>query len=473
MKKTLLLLSLSALALLTACEKFLDEKPSDFLTTTNFYQNEGDAIAGLNGAFSTLQAQAHYGRTVWLVGELPGEAVAVVGAATGDRAELSRFAYGAGNGEIFNWWVNSYRLVARANDVLDKVPPIAMDEGRKNNLLGNARFLRALAYFDLVRGFGDVPLLLTPVTGPNDDLRPRRAPLAQVYEQIITDLKFAEANCPRENLIAATAKGRVSTGAAAGLLAKVYLTRAGTAAAQAADNQSALDACTRVIASGVYSLAPVYGNVFLPDVENNAEHLFSVQFDLPPNVGNIVVRQYLPAQLGGFASFTAEDAFVQSYRPGDVRRAWNVSNVAGTATLPQFYFNKFRDDKRIGNDSRTNWLVLRYADVLLLQSEALNNLNAADPIKYQGINLVRARAGLPPLPLTPTTKDAFVDLLVQERSWELVQEGHRRNDLLRLGRLKQVQQTVRGRAIDDRYLLFPIPQSELLLNPNLVQNTGF
>ncbi|WP_324670939.1 RagB/SusD family nutrient uptake outer membrane protein [Hymenobacter sp. GOD-10R] len=473
MKKKILLLSLCTLGLFTSCEKFLEEKPYDFLTSSNFYQNESDAIAGLNGVFSTMQAQTLYGRTVWLVTELPGDYMTVVGATTGDRAELSRFSFTANNGEISFWWVNLYRMISRANDVIEKVPPISMNEANKNNILGNARFLRALGYFELVRSYGDVPLILAPIKGPNDDIRPSRTPKAQVYDQIIEDLKFAEANCLKENQITATNKGRVSSGAAAAMLAKVYLTRASTADAKSSDNQDALDACNRVISSNLYSLSPVYGDVFLPDKENGPEHIFSVQFDLPPNVGNIIVRQNLPAALGGFASFTAEDWFVKSYANNDVRKAWNLSNQAGTATLPQYYFNKFRDDKRIGNDSRANWLITRYADVLLMQSEAINNINAGDATKYQGINRVRQRAGLAPLPTTATSKDAFVDLLVQERAWELCDEGHRRYDLIRLNRLKQVEKAIFNRDINDNFLLFPIPQTEVVLNPNLTQNPGF
>ncbi|MFC6225060.1 RagB/SusD family nutrient uptake outer membrane protein [Hymenobacter artigasi] len=473
MKKNLVLLSLLTLGLLSSCEKFLEEKPYDFLTASNFYQNEGDAVAGLNGAFSIMQQQRHYGRTAWLVQELGGEYIEVVGATTGDRAELNRYTYTANNGEISFWWSSTYLMIARANDVIQKVPPINMDAARKNNLVGNARFLRALGYFELVRSFGAVPLILAPVSGPNDDLRPARTPTAGVYNQIIDDLKFAEANCLPENQIAATSKGRVSSGAAAALLAKVYLTRASSADAQAGDNADALAAANRVIGTNLYSLLPVFGDVFSADKENGAEHIFSVQFDLPPNVGNIIVRQYLSAAGGGFGSFTATDQFANSYATADVRKDWTLTNKAGTATLAQYYFNKFRDDKRIGNDSRANWLILRFADVLLMQSEALNNLNAADPTKYTGINRVRVRAGLAPLPTTATSKAAFVDQLVQERAWEFAQEGHRRFDLLRLGRLQQVEQTVLGRAVPTNALLLPLPQGEILLNPSLVQNPGF
>ncbi|SNC77686.1 Starch-binding associating with outer membrane [Hymenobacter gelipurpurascens] len=472
MKKSILFLSLLTLGL-ASCEKFLEEKPYDFLSSENFYQNEGDAVAGLNGVFNALLPQTYFGRTGWQVTELPGELIRV-GSSTDERAQLSRFTFTATNTEINSWWTNSYRMINRANDVIEKVPAITMDEARKNNIIGNARFLRAMGYFDLVRSFGDVPLVLATVKGPTEDLRPPRTPIAQVYEQIIADLKFAEENCFPENKIAAGEKGRVSSGAAAALLAKVYVTRATTAAATPSDNQSGLDACNRVIDSKLYSLLPVYGDVFNPDKENGPEHIFSIQFDLPPNTGSIIVRQFLPSQLQGLGTFTVEDSLVRSYAANDARRAWNISNQAGTTTLPRYYFNKFRDDKRIGNDSRANYLITRYADILLLQSEALNNLNPGNPLKYQGINQVRVRAGLAPIPTTKvTTKDAFVDLLVRERGWELVQEGHRYFDLVRLKRLKQREKAVFNRDIDDKYFLFPIPQPELILNPNLTQNPGY
>jgi len=471
MKKSILLAGLLALGAFSGCKSFLQEEPYDFIAATNFYQTEADAIAGLNGVFNALLPQTYYGRTGWQITELPGELIRV-GSSTDERAQLSRFTYTATNTEINSWWVNSYRMINRANDVIEKVPAITMDAARKNNIVGNARFLRAQGYFDMVRCFGDVPLVLATVKSPADDLRPARTPLADVYKQIIEDLDFAEKNCFPENQIAATEKGRVSSGAAAAVLAKVYLTRAASTAAQPGDNQAGLDACNRVINSGLYRLLPTYGDVFDPDKENGPEHIFSIQFDLPPNTGSIIVRQFLPAAAGGLGTFTVEDNLVASYALTDVRRAWNISNMVGTTVQARYYFNKFRDPQRIINDARTNYLITRYADVLLLRSEALNNLNANDVNKYTNLNQVRQRAGLAALS-GPTTKDAFVDLLVQERAWELVQEGHRWFDLVRLGRLKQRELAVFNRVIDNKYLLFPIPQPELLLNPNLTQNPGF
>jgi hypothetical protein len=238
MKKIVLLLGTLALGL-GGCKSFLDEKPYDFLTPANFYQNEADAVAALNGVFSTLQAQAYYQRTTWLISELPGDAMGTT-ATSGERFELFNNTFTTTNSEVANWWVNSYRMINRANDVIGKVPSVSMDQTRKNAILGNARFLRAMAFFDLVRGYGDIPLPLTATSGPDSDVRPARAPLADVYKQIIDDLKFAEANCLPENKITGGEKGRASSGAAATLLGKAYLTRAST---KAADRQPGCPSC--------------------------------------------------------------------------------------------------------------------------------------------------------------------------------------------------------------------------------------
>jgi len=474
---------LLALGVMSSCSSFLDEKPYDFLGPENFYQTEKDATIGLNGIFSTLQAQNYYQRTVWLVSELPGDFLQVA-LANAPRQELEGYTYTGANAEIQNWWINSYLMISRANDFIEQVPNIDMDDAKKNNLLGNASFLRGMAYFDLVRCFGDVPLLLTTVKGPQDNMKPGRTPMADVYTQIIADLTFAESNCLTEDKIAAAEKGRISTGAASAMLAKVYLTRASTSAAHPGDYQAALDACNRVIGAKIYKLQTTYGDIFDPDKENwsanTAEHIFDVQFDLAPNTGNITIQMQYPiesALIGGAGagSFKVNPKFVASYAANDTRKAWNVSNQAGTKTLPIYFFNKYRDPKRVGNNSRINWPVLRYADVLLMQSEAINNLTPGSVTKFDGINAVRTRAGLANLDLTNTpTSDAFIDALVNERAWELCLEGHRRYDLIRLGRLKQVQKAVYNRDIDDNHLLFPVPQTEIALNPNLAPNNpGF
>lgn len=478
MKKHIAFIGIVVAGLFSSCSSFLEETPEDFLGDSNFYKNEKDAIIGLNGVFAIMQSQNYYQRTVWLVSELPGD-ILQTNATNAVRQELEGYTYTDANGEILNWWANAYNMINRANDLLEKVPLITMDEKNKNVILGNARFLRGLAYFDLVRSFGKVPLVLTTIKRPSDPIRPSRATVAEVYNQIIEDLTFAEANCLPEDKIPAGEKGRVSTGAAAAMLAKVYLTRASIDEEQPGDLEAALAACNRVIGSGLYALLPSYPDVFDCDKENGKEHIFSVQFDLPSlNQGNITIQMmyFLSDPTGmGSNSFKVNPTFVNSYGPTDVRKDWNI--VSGTSPNGAgFYLRKYRDSKRTAaNSARTNWLITRYADVLLMQSEAINAINSGDDAKFDGINAVRVRAGLSPLDATTTpTFDAFIDALVQERGWELCMEGHRRWDLLRLDRLKQVQQAVFNRTLEDKYLLFPVPQTETSLNTNLLPNNkGF
>jgi len=479
--KTKILLLLAAVLTLGSCKKFLTEEPGSFLTPDNFYQTEKDAVAALNGVFSTLQPQTFYQRTVYTVSDNASDLM-YAGPGAADRNSLNDHTFTNVNGEISNWYVNNYKLIKNANEVITYVPPISMDEAKKNNILGNARFLRAMGYFNLLTAFGEVPLILAPVTATDPNLYPKKATLAALYEQIIIDLKYAETNCYAEKAIAGADKGRVSSGAASGLLAKVLLTRAKSAAAQPNDSQDALAACNKVIGdTGSYGLQPTYSDIFSSDNKYNKEVVFAVRFGEAPNASNITLRMFYPVVLGGYGSFNASNYFFNNGFPAgarDIRKTYSVANTAadrktGVVQNVTPFIYKFRDSKWPGdnNNSRTDWYVLRLAELYLLQSEAMNNINPADPNKFNGINTVRTRAGLT-LPAdqfnlvnTPSA-DAFVTVLLQERARELCGEGQRRWDLLRLGRLKTAMATV-GVTVDDNHLLFPIPLSETDVNPNL------
>lgn len=486
MKKTIFLIAGAGLMMMTACKKQLEEKAYSFLTPTNFYQNATDAQTALNGVFSSLQQQTSYQRTVWLISDLPADNL--IGNTTAERAELNTFKWTPLNAEILNWWKTSYQAISRANDVIKYVPNINMDVTQRNNIVGNARFLRALCYFDLVRSYGDVPLILRPIESAGDSLLfPSRAAAADVYKAIIEDLQYAEANCLLETKILAANKGMVSSGAAATLLGKVYLQRASTAFADAQDNQNALAALNRVIASKQYSLLPKYADVFDNAKKNGPEHIFSIQFG-PVVTGitsNIIIRMFYPGQLGGAASFFVQNSFfTNGYSAADsIRKNWNMANkvitsTGATATVTPFVY-KFRDPTYVpnNNNSNVNWIVLRYADVLLMQSEAMNNINPADPGKFAGVDSVRSRAGLKDptqqLNFTNTvTADNFVDSLLKDRARELLVEGHRKYDLIRLKRYKQAMAAV-GITVQDYQFLFPIPQTERDANINLGQNDGY
>jgi hypothetical protein len=277
----------------------------------------------------------------------------------------------------------------------------------------------------------------------------------------------------------------VSSGAASAMLARVYLQRASGSFADPADNQNALAECNKVIQSNLYSLMPVYSDVFNWDKKYypaQKEVIFAVQFGSNGSniTQNITCRMFSPSGLGGSGSFVANINFFNKGYPADdtIRRIWNLANKVGAASVSPFVY-KYRDVQWAAgsNNSRMNWIVLRYADVLLMQSEAMNNLNAGDPAKFTGINAVRTRAGLS-LPTQQynftnvITQSDFVDTLVKERAKELCVEGHRRWDLIRLGRYKQVEAGI-GFTLQDYQMLLPLPQTELDANKNLVQNQGY
>src|SRR5882757_3015746 len=183
MKKYIILLSGVSTLLFASCKKQLTETPYSFLTPTNFYLTAADAQSAINGVLSALQPQAYYQRTIYIITELPGDALMPLLTQNQERIDMYKLQYTATNPEINNWWQNSYKLISRANDVIANVPGITMDVPTRNNIVGNAYFLRGMAYFDLVRSFGDVPLILKPITSPGDSsLFPTRIAAATVYQ---------------------------------------------------------------------------------------------------------------------------------------------------------------------------------------------------------------------------------------------------------------------------------------------------
>ena len=483
--KKYLLIFLSGTLLLGACKKQLTETPYSFLTPSNFYLTASDAQSAIAGAFSALQPQAYYQRTIYIMTECPADCLAPILTQNQERIDMYKLQYNSANPEITNWWQNSYKLISRANDVIANVPKINMDVPTRNNIVGNAYFLRAMAYFDLVRSFGNVPLILRPITSPSDTLLfPSRTSAATVYTQVISDLKYAETNCLPEPKIATANKGMISSGAASAMLARVYLQRASTAYADPADNQNALNECNTVINSGVYSLMPKYGDVFNWSKKYypaQTEVIFAVQFgtNSSSTTQNITIRMFSPTAVLGSGSFVANLNFWNNGYPyyDSIRKNWNLADTGGGKTTPP-YIHKYRDSSWVpgSNNSQMNWIVLRYADVLEMQSEAMNNLNPTDPGKFTGVNTVLTRAGIPAayqysFANTPS-QAAFTDTLVKERARELCVEGHRRWDLIRLGQYAQVEASI-GMTLQPDFLLMPIPQTELDANPNLTQNPGF
>jgi hypothetical protein len=475
MKRYIIILTvILSTAFFTSCKKMLAEKMHSSLSPDNFYKTEADAEAALNGVFSQLQYQDYYQRTIYLIADLSAD-IFQPNNASSDRVQLYTGTYTATNGQLYAWWSNIYTLIKNANDVITYVPDINMDDTKKNNILGNAHFLRGMAYFDLVRSYGDVPLVLH--NGGDQDLFPPRTSSDSVYSQVISDLQFAEANCLPADQIPGNEIGRVSSEAASGMLARVYLQRASTGFAVSTDNQSALDECNKIIqySAGhpdVLALVPNYADIFDVSKKNGPECIFSIEFGDPPNNNNITNLMFDPEAYGGYASFLPLASFYNSFDALDKRKAVDAGTVVDGIT----YISKYHDPGVApGGFGRTNFIVIRYADILLMQSEAMNNINPADINKFSGINAVRTRAGLGSKLLdfsnTPTGAD-FINALVNERLWELCLEGHRRWDLIRLNKFLPVKAS-QGFSLDESHKLFPIPQNERDVNKNLTQNPGY
>jgi hypothetical protein len=487
---------LLTLGLLSGCgEKFLDEKPRDLITTENFYRTEADAIQATNAAYAQLNRGGQYNYALWGIGEIMSDNSFTGGGGGGDGAEeiqLDQFNIPTSNPMVTRLWSGSYVGIGSANLVLLKVPGIAgMSEAVRKRCLGEAAFLRAKYYFDLVRAFGDVPLILTPPASPAEARAIPRTPAAQVYAQIVTDLTNAIASLPET--YSGNDLGRATKGAATGLLAKVYLTQGNLPlAAQRA---------REVIASGKYSLWADYGDNFKPANDNGKESLFEVQyvnglneytFDGLGFVGNEFFGprgQGLVPQ-GGYGFNIPEKEFVDGYETGDKRRdvtIWKPGDAypAGSASASQpaslpgspygYNCKKWFVGKVNTNvwDSPLNFPVLRLAEVYLILAEAVGptaeGLEAVNKVRRRAFGLdINATSAKDFTAATPN----FTAAVQRERRYELAFEDDRWFDLKRQGKLLN-NPALLAKGIKPFNIVLPIPQAERDANPSLTQNDGY
>ncbi|WP_400191409.1 RagB/SusD family nutrient uptake outer membrane protein [Hymenobacter sp. B81] len=476
--------------LLTGCgEKFLDVSPNDSVTEENFYKTETDAIQATNAVYSELGKGGQYNYALWGIGEIMSDNSFTGGGGGGDGAEhqqLDNFNIAATNPLTTRLWGGCYVGIGRANTVIQRVPGIAaMSPAIRQRCIGEAQFLRAKYYFDLVRAYGDVPLITVPPTSLAE-VNIARTPAAQVYDQIVKDLEEAAANL--DVSYGGADLGRATKGAALGLLAKVQLTRGNKA--------EAARRAREVIALGKYRLWANYADNFKVGNENGQESLFEVQyvsglngytFDGLGFVGNEFFGprgQGLTPQ-GGYGFNIPEDEFVAGYETGDLRRdvtIWKPGDAypdggSQPAFLPGspsgYGCKKWFVGKTSTNiwDSPLNFPVLRYAEIYLILAEAVG----PTPEGLEAINKVRRRAfGLPietasARDLTVGTPN-FDEAVLRERRYELAFENDRWFDLKRTGKLLTVLAPKRIKPFN---VLLPIPQNERDANPNLSQNPGY
>ncbi|GLU56080.1 RagB/SusD family nutrient uptake outer membrane protein [Dyadobacter frigoris] len=512
-----ILLAVSSL-FIASCNDFLTEKPESIISEEQYYKTETDAITAINAVYFFLNSgkiQTPY-NTLFNTGmnmasddEDPGP-----GATNPDVRSLAVQSHSSSNLRVYELWQQHYAAIRKANVVLNKIPGITFSiPANKDRILAEAKFLRALFYFNLVRLYGDVPLITEYQNFVSAaDYAIAKSPSADVYAQIEKDLTEAAAVLPVS--YSSPDVGRATAGAAKSLLAKVYLIKASLPLKLTENYQKAISKAEEALSAADggtgtygYDLITDYSRVFLPAYKNGVEHIFSAQMKgnsysqgnnenpraiysaIPGLTGNYahIVRFYTEGNDKSFSIyklFKATDkrrnvTFVRSFTsPANGRKyALPIVNTAVPNDSTPFW-NKWWDpnNQAVTSNSEANVPIIRYAELLLIHAEAENEVNGPTTKAYKSINRVRTRAGLAAL-TQGLTKDQFRDSVYFERRLELTYEYQRWFDLIREKDaggngilIKSLQKVGKNNAALKHYL-YPIPQTELDNNPLLKQNT--
>jgi len=474
--------------LLQACNKdFLEKTSPGSLAADNFFQTEEHAVWGTNAIYEHLRAwEVHVFSFIGMTDIVSDDSDK--GSTVNDASflkEIDNFSFDASNIAPATVWSGYYRGIYRANVALQHIPNIEMDENLKSRLLGECKFLRAYFYFNLVRWFGDLPLITEPLEA--SEFEQQRVPATDIYVLIKQDLTEAINQLPLKSKYPVQELGRATKGAAQGLLAKVHLTLKEFGPAEGL----LLD----IIQSEEYALMADYQKIFTAEGENAEESLFEVQtaaFDQ-----GIVGSQYNEVQgvRGtpnlGWGFNRPSDDLVAAYELGDPRREATI--LYPGEVLPDGS-DIVQDNPNIVNEryNQKAWVpehaggnrngpgnirLLRYADILLMAAEVLNENNKPDQALIH-LNAIRERArgnrnGILP-PVSTTNQPDLREKIWQERRIELAMEQQRWFDLQRTGRAANLMQKIGKNFVEGKHELFPIPQTEIDLSAgNIKQNPGY
>lgn len=479
-----------------SCKDFLDELPQGNLTQEIFPTNENEVRLATNACYNALRGWFYHSGGYPILDIMSDDAYK--GSNPTDQANnlnpFDDFTFTAGQDGLDRWWNALYQGVKYTNVVIEKAPAVSMDEGKKAKYLAQARFLRGLYYFDLVRTWGGVPLVLDT----NPSLTMARSSAEDVYKTIIQDLMYAIDHLPLRGELAPLDFGRATKGAAQALLAKVYLYRKDFVNAE----KYALD----VIKSNQYALDPSFANTFSIKGQYNAESVFemgAVEMEGTENGGSQYANTQgvrgTPNRGWGFNRPSLD--LMDNFEKDDPRKEASIVflnevidgiKILGDGSTPDItYANPPANTviKEIECYNQKVWIpgtstseqwghnrrLIRYADVLLIAAEALNE-NGKSGEALGHLNAVRARARegnnaiLPDV--TQTNKDVLRDLILRERRFELALEGHRFYDLVRTGKAASVLGPLGFKV--GRHELMPIPQTEIDISQGAIrQNPGW
>jgi len=493
--KSMAIALVGGLSLVTSCQNFLDVPPQGQQTPTDFFSSNPDAATTLVNAVYAKMLDWNFHSFSWNGVTSMTSDDAEKGSSPGDtgtdKDQLDNLTFTPSSLSFNEVWVGQYEGVARANQALTNLPNLAIGDTLKNRLVGEASFLRAYFYFNLVRCFGGVPLITTVAdpTNPTDIEQGRvRATREQVYALIERDLQTAVTNLPEKTQYGTADLGRASKGAAKALLAKVSMYQKKWNVVQQLTDE--------IIASGQYSLLPNYGEIWRESSENGPESVFEIQGKgTTPNRG---VQGYFESQGArgdggwGWGFNVPTEDLEKAYSMGDTRKdgtiirrgttLWDGQVVSANAENPRYnfkaYISRTRESYNGDNwETNKNIRVLRYAEVLLMNAEAANELGQSAKA-LTSLNLVRARArggatGVVPN-LTTTAQAALRTAIWNERRLELAFEHDRWFDLVRQGRAAEVLRAQGKNFVVGKHEVFPIPQNQIQLSGGaLTQNPGY
>ena len=482
MKKLFYLFAVTLI--LVSCTK-LEETPDSILTTGQFYKTQADAIAAVNSIYQAALSPGGlkmYNRLFLQVIEYPTDDVIAGQRVTEIAArELSAMTQSTSNLRIEQLWQQHYTAIDRANIAIDNIPSIDMDPTLRTRLVNEAKFLRGLLYFNLVRLWGEVPLILHQTTSLGKDaIQVKRDLTENVYAQVIADLTDAE-KLPAT--YGAADAGRATGGAAKAILAKLYLTREewGKASSKSLE-----------VIQGPYGYAlfDKYADVFNVATKNGREHIFSAQCqgEGGNDQGNRMGTSCTPVGIPGIAAAGTDEPTEDAYNifdANDTRRDVTfftslVSPKDGKTYTFAPHFRKYWDQSTITNPTKSNQNVpvIRFAEVLLIYAEALNEENhGPTPEAYNAINQVIRRAYGKPVNIPDPTVDlaaldysSFKEAVYLQRRKELMLEFQRWFDLVRTGRMITETHKVGKSNASERNYLLPVPQHDIDLNPALLPN---
>lgn len=495
----------------TGCSKFLEESDPSNISTESFYTLPEHAEAGIAAVYADTRFVA--GRTAafsanWQMLE------ALTGTSTTESAEvvslnnLYALTHDGYNAHIVNWWNGVYKLIAQTNLVLEKVQNInPMDAEQKKRILGEAHFVRAWAYFFVVRLWGDAPLITTAQTAGSPDFYPSRSSQESIYDLILSDLETAEAS----GLPWMQTNGRVSLAAVKALLAKVHLTMAGFplnkgTSSYALSAQKALEVIVYANSNPAQiDLFPNYAAFRDPSTKNRLEHLFMIQFNgnIAPNDQSLFLRpNFKPvSHITGVGTTIPTSSFYASFESDDLRAknkegffytSYYMNGFGAEFDLGAPYIYKFFNPIAYGTSGQPgngvdnlNMHQIRYAEVLLIYAEAKNEVDGPGQEAYDAFKRIRNRAQLTTPLLSAYTQQSFREAIWRERWYELCFEGITWFDMVRLRKVFN-ESTLQfddfvghinrssNQPLQEKHLLLPLPTQEMFDNPNLTpQNLGY